>query len=419
MIVIKGGRALTPDGWDTVDVAIEGTAVIELGTDLPGSAIIDASGCLVGPGFVDLHTHLREPGQTWKEDITSGSRAGAAGGFTALVAMPNTDPVVDSLDLVAEIRMRSQAVGLLDVIPSAAVTIARRGEALTDLEDLYHAGVRVFTDDGGPVSNPELLLEAMKRLSTMDRAVLSQHAEDTTRTSEGSMHEGDVSRGLGLAGWASEAESDLVSRDLEMVAETGANYHVQHVSSLLTVDLLRAAKDRGLPVTAEVTPHHLALDHAVIDGSDANYKMYPPLRSAADREALVAALLDGTVDIVATDHAPHAKEEKAVPFVDAPRGVIGLETAAAVIWETCRDPDVLFDRLSVAPARIGSIEAHGHPVAPGNTANLVVFDPEGTWTATSFKSKSSNSPFAGRTFQGQVRSTMFEGRVTYRNGEKE
>lgn len=416
MILIKGGDVLTPAGWTTADVRIDGAAVSEVGDSLDpqGSTVVDARGMWVGPGFVDLHTHLREPGQTWKEDVETGCEAAAAGGFTALVAMPNTDPAIATPEQVASLVGRGTAVGLAEVSASAAVTRGRAGAELADLRALWECGVRLFSDDGDSVGDEGLLAEAMATLAGLPGAILSQHAEDQEMTRDGHMHEGEISRRLGIGGLPSEAESSVVERDLRHVADSGASYHCQHVSARRTVELLRAAKAEGLAVTAEVTPHHLLLvDADVGDRLDPNLKMYPPLRSLDDRAALREGLIDRTIDVVATDHAPHTISEKEVSFSEAPRGVIGLETAASAVFESVGDRSLVFEALSVVPARIGGFPRQGRPVEVGGPANIVVFDPNQTWVPESFRSKSSNSPFLGREMKGRVITTIYEGRVTH------
>lgn len=413
MIVIRGGEVLTPDGWVTTDVGIVGDRVERLGPGLDGERVIVADGCLVGPGFVDLHTHLRDPGQTWKEDMTSGSAAAAAGGFTAITAMPNTEPAMDDPQAVATVMEAARRHARVDVIPSAALTVDRAGTTPVDVATLYDAGVRLFTDDGDSLADPEVLEGVMTSVAALPGAFVAQHAEDTRLTRGGHMHEGDLSRRLGVGGLPSRAESEVVARDLELVARTGARYHCQHVSAQTTVDLIAAAREAGLPVTAEVTPHHLIFDESSVEGLDADFKMYPPLRSPGDRDALVSALRVGTIDAVATDHAPHLPEEKAAGFATAPRGVIGLETAAAAAWESLADRDRLFAAMSSFPARLLGLPAHGRPVEPGGPANLVVFDPAASWQVTRFESKSSNSPFKGREMTGQVKATLCRGQVVH------
>ncbi len=417
MTVLVGGRVLTPNGWERADVLVEGTRVAAVGQDLTDGDRIDVTGCLVGPAFVDVHTHLREPGQTWKEDIESGSRAAAAGGFGAVVAMPNTEPPIDQPKIVDAVAERGRDVGIVEVMPAGALTAGRAGAVPADLGAMYEAGVRMFTDDGDSVADSELLEEIMKILADLPGAVLAQHAEDSNLTAHGHMHAGEMSLRLGIGGLPTEAEVEIVSRDLDLAAHTGVHYHCQHVSSATTVELIRNAKRDGLDVTAEVTPHHLSFDESALEALDTNFKMYPPLRSAADRAALKAGLADGTIDIVATDHAPHSMEEKAVPFESAPRGVIGLETAAAAVWTEMADRDLLFRAMSEVPARLVGLDGHGVRVEAGSPANLTVFDERVRWTPNGFESKSSNSPYLDSELHGRVRLTMYQGRIVYQIGD--
>lgn len=416
MIVIRGGDVLTPEGWKTVDVAIDGATISSVGRGIPGETEIDARGCLVGPGFVDMHTHLRDPGHTWKEDIRSASVAAASGGFTAITAMPNTVPAMDTPTVVSSLLAAAAEVGLVDVVPSGALTSGRAGAVPSDIDGLYQTGVRLFTDDGDSVAEPEVLRDVMLEVAGHPGAIVAQHAEDATMTDGAHIHEGSISRELDVKGIPPEAEAGVVARDLELVEETGVSYHCQHVSARMTIELIRRAKESGMPVTAEVTPHHLIFDDASLAGLDTNFKMYPPLRSGTDRDALLRAVRDGTIDTVATDHAPHLPEEKAVPFDDAPRGVIGLETAASALWEAVGDPQLLYSALSVRPARILGLESHGQALTRGAPANLVVFDPSVTWEPSRFASKSSNSPFRDRRMSGRVRTTLYRGRAVYSRG---
>lgn len=419
MTVIKGGTVLTENGWVTSDVVIEGSTIKHIGaTSEESGSVIDATDSLVGPGFVDLHTHLREPGQTWKEDFASGTTAAAAGGFTAVVAMPNTDPPTDSAKLVKRLRARvGEVATAAEVAIGGALTEGRAGLAPADFEGMYEEGVRIFSDDGDCVIDRDVLESVIGLLAGLEGAILAQHAEDHAVTSNGHMHDGEVSRRLGVAGLTSEAESDIVARDLSLIAGAGVHYHCQHVSAAATVELIRQAKRDGLAVTAEVTPHHLCFDHTALGDLNTNLKMYPPLRTPDDREALVEALIDGTIDAVATDHAPHTTAEKAVPFPDAPRGVIGLETAASATWSVLGDPDRLFRVLSSLPAGIAGLSDHGRPLAPGNAANIVVFAPHIESTYDGFHSKSSNTPFVGKTLPGTVIATVREGEITYQPGD--
>lgn len=397
---------------------IEGGFVREIGRGLRAETIIEASGCLVGPGFVDMHTHVREPGETWKEDISSASMAAVRGGYTAIVAMPNTAPPADSPKVTGLVAQTAREVGLVDVVPAGALTVARAGTTAADIEAMYDSGVTLFTDDGDSVIDTDVLRELMRRVRTLEGAIVAQHAEDKSMTDDGHMHEGGLSRHLGIGGLPVEAETSVVKRDLELVRETGANYHCQHVSSKMTLDLIRDAKAEGLPVTAEVTPHHLTFDVSALGSLDTNFKMYPPLRTAEDRAALVSGLSEGTIDVVATDHAPHSEAEKAVGFAEAPRGVIGLETAASAVWEALGDETRFFQAMSVVPAQIMGLASQGQPVSPGARANLVVFDPNAQWEADGFASKSANSPFLGSKMRGQVIATIHDGNLVLKVGEK-
>lgn len=413
MIVIRGGDVLTPDGWASADVAIESGRITAIEPGLSGEVEIDGVGCLVGPAFVDMHTHLREPGQTWKEDIASGSAAAAAGGFTAITAMPNTEPALDSPTVVASVLDTGRNVGRVEVVASGALTVGRMGAEPVDVEDLHRVGVRLFTDDGDSVANPDVLEEVMARIAALPGAFVAQHAEDASRTVGGHMHAGATAQKLGVNGLPAEAEADIVERDLVLAARTGVHYHCQHVSAKMTVDLIRAAKESGLAVTAEVTPHHLTFDESDVVDLSSDFKMYPPLRSGDDRAALLTGLEDGTIDAVATDHAPHLPEEKQVGFAAAPRGVIGLETAASAVWGALGDRDRMFDVLSQTPARILGLDDQGRALETGAVANLVVFDPSATWTPEEFISKSSNSPYKGRELLGTVRATIYRGNIVH------
>ncbi len=415
-LTLRNGLVMTPDGPRQVDLGIADGHIVAVGSVDESPRELDCTGSWVGPGFVDIHVHLREPGQEWKEDIESGSKAAAAGGFTAVVAMPNTDPATDSGHLARYITDRGRQVGLVDVVAAGALTQGRAGSHLAHLDDLWNAGVRIFTDDGDSVADAGILRRAMEYL-TERGGVIAQHAEDRGLAGGGHMHEGAVSARLGMAGLPALAEEVVVSRDLGLVRLTGVAYHAQHVSTAGTVELIREAKAAGLPVTAEVTPHHVSFSDSLVESMDPVAKMYPPLRSDEDVAAVNAALVDGTIDAVATDHAPHAASEKEVPFEDAPRGVIGLETAAsAVHTAVSMTPMEFFDRLSVGPARIARLVDHGQWIAEGRPANVTVFAPDRQWTAERFVSKSSNSPWLGRSLEGQVIATIYQGRLTHGGG---
>lgn len=416
MIVVNGARVLTSSGWRTCDVAVEGEKVVAVGEVAagPDSVVIDGSGKVLGPAFVDLHTHLRDPGQTWKEDMLTGTRSAARGGFSAVLAMPNTEPSVDSGEMVRRCVGRAKDAGVVDVGVSGALSMGRAGEEMAHLDEMYDEGVRMFTDDGDTLADGGLLRRIMLYFSDRSDAVIAQHAEDRGIAGNGHMHEGAVSQTLGLVGLPASAEVAVIARDLAIVAETGARYHVQHISTEGGVALVRRAKEEGLKVTAEVAPHHLMLSEDDLGSLDPNMKMYPPLRSAADRDALVGALREGVIDAIATDHAPHTASEKDVPFEVAPRGVIGLETAFPVALAALDgDLDLVFDRMSTAPARIGRFEAHGRPVSVGSPANLVLLDPDQTWVADEFVSRSKNSPFSGQELKGRVVATIVNGGLVH------
>lgn len=413
-IVLANGLVMGTMGPITMDVAIDAGRVSAIGPGLVGDTMIDCAGAWVGPGLVDIHVHLREPGQEWKEDIGTGSAAAAAGGFTAIVAMPNTEPATDSGYVARHVLERGKEIGLVDVLVAGAISLGRRGERLAHLDDLWRSGVRMFSDDGDTVADAGLLRKAMEYVGERG-GVIAQHAEDPGLARGGHMHEGSVSARLGMAGLPAVAEEAIVARDLRLVALTGCRYHVQHVSTAGTVELVRGAKAAGLPVTAEVAPHHLAFDHRLVLAMDSVAKMYPPLRTPADVEAVAAALADGTIDCVATDHAPHSANEKEVPFEEAPRGVIGLETSAAVVnTEVGLGPREFFERMSVAPATVVGAHDQGRWVAVGEPANLTVFHPGLRWTVRPpFASRSANTPWLDRELAGRVLATVYRGVLTH------
>lgn len=411
---LVGGSVLTPNGVVVTDIAVSNGVVVAVGVEVGAAErTIECKGTWVGPGFVDVHTHLREPGQEWKEDIASGAAAAAAGGFTAVVAMPNTSPAVDTPELAHFVRDEGRRVGLVEVSAAGCLTEGRQGTRVADIEGMWHAGVRMFSDDGDSVANPAVLQAAMESVASLG-GVVSQHAVDGALSSSGHLHEGEVSSRLGLEGISREADDTTIARDIGLARLTGARYHVQHISTAGGVQLVALAKSEGLAVTAEATPHHLMFTQEDVGSTDTRYKMMPPLREHSDREALVEGLKSGTIDMVATDHAPHADTEKDVRFEQAANGVTGLEWSAAVVNDVASlTQDTFFDRMSVSPARLGSFDSHGLPVAVGNAANLVVFDPNEIWTPVASLSKSLNSPYLGRSLRGRVKATVLNGKLSH------
>jgi dihydroorotase len=417
---IRGGRVLDPaSGRDAVlDVLIEDGRIAAVGDDLApvGAERIDASGCWVAPGFVDLHTHLREPGQEYKEDIASGGRAAAAGGFSAVACMANTNPVNDDPSVTDYILDRARQEAPVRVYPVAAATQRLAGRVMNEVVALAAAGAAAFSDDGHTIMDAGVMRRVLE-YSRLVSAPVIVHAEDRTLVGEGVLNEGPVATRLGLPGNPGIAEAACVARDLMLAELTGAHLHVGHVSTAAAVELIRAARARGVHVTAEVTPHHLTLTHEACLGYDTNTKMAPPLRSAADVRACREGLVDGTLDAVATDHAPHAVHEKEVDFAEAPNGILGLETAVPVVLELVRSGELSplewVQRMSTNPARI--LKRQGGRLAPGLPADVVVIDPERRWTYDPAKgfSKSRNSPWAGREMCGRAVITLVEGRMVY------
>ena len=414
-ILIRGGTVLDATGERRADVAIDDGRVVEVGPSLVASdndQILDAGGCTVSPGFVDLHVHLREPGREEAETIETGSRAAALGGFTAIVAMPNTEPAQDSLAVIEFVRSQARRTALCDVHPAGCITMNRDGRALAPFGELAAAGVHLFTDDGNGVQDPQLMRHALEYARVLE-ITLAQHCEVASLTKGAVMHEGSCCSHLGLAGWPSIAEELMVHRDIELCRLTGARIHLLHLSTARSVELVRAAKADGLLVTAEAAPHHFTLTHDLLAGYDAAYKVNPPLRTAADLVAIKAGLADGTIDAIATDHAPHPPEAKEAPLDQAPPGMLGLETALALaITELDMPLADIIAAMSWKPATIAGIgNRHGRPIAVGEPANLVVFDPGEEWTVVPAKlaSKSRNTPYAGRTVRGRARHTILDG----------
>lgn len=413
-LVLKGGSVLTHEGIRDTDVAISDGRIEAIGSDLgDAEQTIECDGAWVGPGFVDIHAHLREPGHEWKEDIASGTAAGAAGGYTALVAMPNTDPPIDSGHLARYVADQARRSNRAEVISAGCLTLGRAGERMAHLDELWDVGVRIFTDDGHVVANASVLRTAMEYVAQLG-GVVSQHAVDADLSASGHMHEGAVSSRLGMYGIPREADNVIIARDITLAEMTGVRYHVQHLSTAQGVELVAAAKSRGLDITAEVTPHHLMFDHEDVRSTDSNFKMMPPLRDPEDTTALIEGLRAGVIDAVATDHAPHAATEKDVPFEHALNGVTGLEWAGAVTNGVgALDQAAFFDRMSAAPARIAGFDDQGKPLTAGASANIVVFDPGTVWVPTSTVSRSVNAPYFGRELTGKVKATIFRGAITH------
>ncbi|MEN8040306.1 MAG: dihydroorotase [Actinomycetota bacterium] len=413
-LILRGGKVLTDSGVEIIDVAIVDGRIAAMGRSLgEAELVVECVGSWIGPGFVDVHTHLREPGQEWKEDIASGTSAAAVGGYTALIAMPNTDPAIDTPKLARQVNATATEAGHAEVASAGCLTIGRKGHVLAPINELWEAGVRVFSDDGDVVADALLLRTAMERIVALG-GVISQHAVDADLSSVGSMHEGAVSSRLGLVGIPREADDIIIARDIALVRLTGVRYHVQHISTAGGVGLIAGAKREGLPVTAEVTPHHLMFNDEDLLTLDTSLKMMPPLREKSDQAALIDGLRSGVIDVVGTDHAPHASVEKDVEFADAMNGVIGLEWAASVVNTVVQlDQATFFDRMSIAPARIAGFADHGLPLRVGNRANIVVFDPVEPWTPTATLSKSANSPYLGRAMSGRVKMTVLNGLVTH------
>ncbi|MGA1257471.1 MAG: dihydroorotase [Ilumatobacteraceae bacterium] len=419
-VVLKDGTIVDSRGEQRLDVAMENGVVTEVGIELRGDRLVDARGCVVAPGFVDLHAHLREPGKEEAETIETGSRAGAKGGYTALVAMPNTDPPQDSVAVIDFVREQGKRAGLLEVVPSGCITLGRQGEALAPLAELAAAGVRLFTDDGSGVQNELLMRRAMEYARGLG-VTLAQHCEVTSLTKGAVMNECQCCTSLGLPGWPSIAEELMVFRDIELARLTGARVHFLHLSTARSVELVRAAKRDGLPITAEVTPHHLSLDDTRLTSFDTVFKVNPPLRSLGDIAALRAGVRDGTIDALATDHAPHPRRDKELALDQAPPGMLGLETALGVALGVL-DVDLvhLVRIMSTQPAAIAGIsDRHGRDIEVGAPANVVVFDPDLSWTVSpdSLSSKSRNTPYVGMTLRGKVRHTFFNGVATVLDGD--
>ena len=424
-LVLRGGSVVTPGGLRRLDVAVGESAVVGLAETVEapsGAIVLDARGCLISPGLVDLHTHLRQPGREEAETVETGARAAALGGYTAVVAMPNTEPAIDTAGVARDVLALGRTA-LAEVAVSGAITVGRAGKALAPLGELAGLGVHLFTDDGAGVQDGALMRRALDYAKGLG-VTLAQHCEDEHLAAGGAMHEGCWSSRLGLPGIPAAAEESMVARDIQLVRLTGAPVHFLHLSTAGSVELVRQAKAEGLPVTAEAAPHHMLLTHAEVVEYDPVFKVNPPLRTESDVAAVRAGLCDGTIDAVATDHAPHAPEAKDVPFDQAPPGMLGLQTALPLAWQVLSpmlSPERIFALMSAQPAAIAGLRAtdarraghsaHGGPIEIGATANLCVFDPTASTVVDPLRlaSRSRNTPYAGRSFTGAVRHTVLRG----------
>jgi len=419
-IVIRGATVVNPDAVFLADVRVVGSLIDAVGEGLDGDIVLDGTGCYVSSGFVDLHTHLREPGKEEAETIESGSRAAALGGYTAVVAMPNTDPAQDNVATVRFVREQGVKANLCEVMPSGCITVGRLGAELVPYAGLADEGVTLFTDDGNGVQDEDTMKRALVS-ARLANVTLAQHCEVASMTNGAVMHEGACCSSLGVPGWPSLAEEQMVQRDIALVRATGAKMHFLHLSTQGSVQLVRDAKAEGLPITAEVTPHHLSLHDELLTSFDPIFKVNPPLRTAADIAALKAGVLDGTIDAVATDHAPHAGHTKEQPLDQAPPGMLGLETALAVV-NTSMDLDArkIVELMSWNPARIAGLDArHGRAVAVGEPANLCVWNTADVWEVSreGLASKSKNTPYHGMNVRGRVRHTLFNGQIVVNEGK--
>jgi dihydroorotase len=421
--VYRGARLL---GGEPADLLVRGETIAEVGAAgaLRGTDVVDVDGLVALPGLVDLHTHLREPGREDAETVETGTAAAALGGFTAVHAMANTDPVADTAGVVEQVWRLGREAGRCDVAPVGAVTVGLRGERLAELGAMAdsRARVRVFSDDGRCVSDAVLMRRALEYVRAFD-GVVAQHAQEPRLTEGAQMHEGAVSGALGMPGWPAVAEEAVIARDALLAAHVGGRLHVCHVSTAGSVEIVRWAKSKGWQVTAEVTPHHLLLTDELAATYDPTYKVNPPLRTAEDVRALREAVADGTVDCVATDHAPHPPEDKDCEWAAGAMGMLGLETALSVVQEALVETGLLdwagvADRMSVRPARIGRLEGHGRGLVAGAPANVTLVDPAARWTVvpSQLASRSSNTPYAGRTLPGRVVTTLLRGRATVVDG---
>ncbi|MFG2974198.1 dihydroorotase [Streptomyces sp. NPDC048331] len=423
-ILIRGAKVL---GGEAQDVLIDGETIAEVGQNLSaeGATVIEAEGQVLLPGLVDLHTHLREPGREDSETVLTGTRAAAAGGYTAVFAMANTFPVADTAGVVEQVWRLGKESGYCDVQPIGAVTVGLEGKQLSELGAMHESAARVtvFSDDGKCVDDAVIMRRALEYVKAFG-GVVAQHAQEPRLTEGAQMNEGVVSAELGLGGWPAVAEESIIARDVLLAEHVGSRVHICHLSTAGSVEIVRWAKSRGIDVTAEVTPHHLLLTEELVRSYNAVYKVNPPLRTERDVLALREALADGTIDIVATDHAPHPHEDKDCEWAAAAMGMVGLETALSVVQQTMVETGLLdwagvAERMSFAPARIGGLENHGRPVSAGEPANLTLVETSyrGAVDPAHFASRSRNTPYEGRELPGRVTHTFLRGRATVVDGK--
>lgn len=424
---IKNGRVINPatSQDDIYDVVIDGDRVLQVAKDLEpeaGAEVIDASGKYVMPGFIDLHVHFRDPGLTYKEDIETGAKAAARGGVTTVCAMPNTKPVVDSVETLSYIQKKAEEVAPIHVEQLSAITIGQNGTELVDMKAMVEQGAIAFSEDGKSVMDVTLYAEAMKRAAGLD-AVVMAHCEDKALVRGGVLNEGVASKKFGVPGITNSVEDIIAARDIFLANDYGTKLHLCHCSTEGSVELVRMAKKLGISVTAEVCPHHFTLTDADIDSVDANYKMNPPLRTEKDVQALIRGLQDGTMEVISTDHAPHSAEEKSGDFEHAPFGIVGLETSASLTYTALvatgiLTPMQMAEKMSYNPAKVIGIDQERGSIEAGKLADIVIFDPNAEYVVdvNEFASKGKNTPYNGKLLKGKVMQTICRGRVVYTAG---
>ncbi len=420
-VLIKNGIVVDPAAKTETkaDVLIREGRIEKIGPKLRNRAdeVIDADGCYIMPGFIDMHVHLRDPGLEYKESIETGGAAALHGGFTTIVAMPNTKPVADRPDVITFVKNKAEALTRCSVIQAGSLTAGQKGKELSDLEGMLAVGCRAFSEDGKSVMNSKLARDAMRILASAGAIVMS-HCEDIDLVDGGVMNEDENCKRLGFRGISNSVEDIITARNIFLARDTGIHLHLCHCSTAYSVEMVRLAKEAGISVSAEVCPHHFTLTSDDIPGDDANYKMNPPLRTPADRDALIEGLRSGIMEVISTDHAPHSEDEKRRSFTEAPFGIVGLETAAALTYTQLVKPGILTvmqmaERMSYNPAKILGIDRGS--VAAGEIADLVIFDPEASWTVdpAKFRTKGKNTPFTGRKLDGVVRATIVNGEIAY------